>query len=326
MTVETTSNVEMTFQPKSNISIDTIARLLRATVFSSWFGLALALAANTCSVSINQVWARRLVYYSVFRAVLAVRRRLIRRRCGGVGNVLTKELANLGAKVAVIDIRVMPNDQQNVMVYECDITNREQLSVTAQQIREQMGNPTVLINNAGWVSKGSILNVSPENIEKTFQVNNLAHFWTVREFLPAMQGRKQGHIVTIASIAGWSGLGGLTSYAASKGAAVMFHDSLQHELHMLNSGVHTTMVCPGHIATNMFADFGHCGQFVMPILSPTQVVKPIIEAIAMQKDNDVYLPLCSNILPYVWLLSPAGRRLFKFICNYRELIINYLKK
>jgi NAD(P)-dependent dehydrogenase (short-subunit alcohol dehydrogenase family) len=119
-----------------------------------------------------------------------------------VGSVLVNKLASLDAKVAAIDIYMKLSEQQNIKVYQCDITNREHLRQTADLIREQLGHPTILINNAGYVIKGGICDVPPENVQKIFDVNILSHFWTIREFLPSMKEHKRGHIVTVASAMG----------------------------------------------------------------------------------------------------------------------------
>jgi len=75
----------------------------------------------------------------------------------------------------------------------------------------------------------------------------------VKSFLPAMLQRNSGHIVTIASAAGFVGTNGLVDYCASKFAAVGFDESLRMELAALGkTGVHTTVVCPYYINTGMF--------------------------------------------------------------------------
>jgi NAD(P)-dependent dehydrogenase (short-subunit alcohol dehydrogenase family) len=66
-----------------------------------------------------------------------------------------------------------------------------------------LGPVHVLVNNAGIVSGKRLLDLSPEDIERTFRVNTLAHFWTLQAFLPAMIARDAGHVVTIASAAGF---------------------------------------------------------------------------------------------------------------------------
>ena len=64
-------------------------------------------------------------------------------------------------------------------------------------------------------------------IMKTFDVNMLAHFWTVKAFLPGMIESKKAHIVNVASLAGQSGTNKLVDYCASKFAAVGFDESLR---------------------------------------------------------------------------------------------------
>ena len=67
-----------------------------------------------------------------------------------------------------------------------------------------------------------------------------------------MMERNHGHIVSIASIAGFAPCNGMTDYCASKYAAVGFNDALELELHAAGSAVRTTVVCPYFINTGMF--------------------------------------------------------------------------
>jgi short-subunit dehydrogenase len=111
-----------------------------------------------------------------------------------------------------------------------DITSTTALKETATQIRRDHGHPTVLINNAGVGFSGTILEEPEEHIRLTLEVNTLSHFWTVKEFLPSMIQNDHGHIVTIASMASFVALGDMADYAASKAAALAFHESLTQEI------------------------------------------------------------------------------------------------
>ena len=66
-----------------------------------------------------------------------------------------------------------------------------------------------------------------EKIELTFKVNALAHFWTIKAFLGDMMARRSGHIVSVASAGGYTGMYKLADYCSSKFAAVGLHESLQ---------------------------------------------------------------------------------------------------
>lgn len=93
-------------------------------------------------------------------------------------------------------------------------------------------------------------------IERSFNVNVVAHFWTVKAFLPTMIEKDHGHIVTIASMAGYVGIAKLIDYCSSKFAAVGFDEALRLELEMMGvENVQTTVICPYFIqATGMFDD------------------------------------------------------------------------
>ena len=93
-----------------------------------------------------------------------------------------------------------------------------------------------------------------EKIERTFNVNVLAHFWTIKSFLPEMINNKKGHIVTVASLAGHSGTNKLVDYCSSKFANVGMDEALKAELFVqgYSSFIKTTVVCPYYISTGMF--------------------------------------------------------------------------
>ena len=91
-----------------------------------------------------------------------------------------------------------------------------------------------------------------ELASKTMVINAESHFWTVREFIEPMMKQKEGHIVSIASIAGLAGTASMTDYCASKFAAVGFMDALRVEMKHLGHNIKCTTVCPSYIDTGMF--------------------------------------------------------------------------
>ena len=117
-----------------------------------------------------------------------------------------------------------------VHFYKCDITSTETIHGAAQRIREEVGSPTVLINNAGVGTAKEMLEETDEEIERTFHVNSLAHFWIAREFLPNIVQQNHGHIVTVASMASFMTIASNVSYSCTKAAALSFYEGLAQEL------------------------------------------------------------------------------------------------
>merc|ERR550539_360813 len=111
-----------------------------------------------------------------------------------------------------------------------DVTDREAVYKLADQIRKEIGDVTILINNAGIVT-GKKLHECPDALmAKTIDVNTTAHFWTLKAFLPSMIEKNSGHIVSIASIVGFVGCPSLVDYVASKFGAVGLMEALFLEL------------------------------------------------------------------------------------------------
>lgn len=109
------------------------------------------------------------------------------------------------------------NERKNnnrLELYICDVSIRENVRNCSQSILNDGGPIDLLINNAGIVFSDSFLSLKEEEIERTIQVNLLAHFWLLKNFLPSMISRKNGHIVSVASVAGLLGMNNLSDYCA----------------------------------------------------------------------------------------------------------------
>jgi all-trans-retinol dehydrogenase (NAD+) len=178
-----------------------------------------------------------------------------------------------------------------------DVSRREDVYEAARQA----GPVDVLVNNAGVVSGSSLLEIPDEKIERTFAVNTLALFWTVKAFLPAMIERGRGHVVTIASAAGLIGVPKLTDYGASKWAAVGFDESLRMELRKLAPAIRTTVVCPYYLRTGLFEGAKSRFPALLPILGEETAAERILRAVERDKKKLV-MPEMVRTIPWVRLL------------------------
>jgi len=241
-------------------------------------------------------------------------RALITGGASGIGRLLATELGEAGARLVLWDIDEAGLQRAHgkllesgfeVNVYTCDLSDRESVAEAAAMTLDGSGPVDILINNAGVVSGQNILNIEDADIERTFDVNVLALFWTVRAFLPSMLERDAGHIVTIASAAGLAGTARLTDYCASKFAAIGFDESLRLELRNQNSKVTTTIVCPYFTDTGMFDGAQTRFSWLLPILKPEAVVGRILKAIRRNRQRVVmpwflYTGWPMRLLPVRW--------------------------
>jgi len=236
---------------------------------------------------------------------------LITGAAGGIGRLLALGAAARGARTTLLDLdeaglfAVRAEIAQaggEAEVFAVDLCDRAGFQVTAARVLATRGPVDILINNAGIVTGKTLLRCSDAAIERTFQVNTLALFWSVRALLPAMIARGRGHVVTIASAAGLGGTSRLTDYCASKFAAVGFDESLRLELNRLGHPIRTTVVCPWYIDTGMFRGVRTRFPLLLPILKPDYVAARILDAIRADRRRLV-LPrfvmavLVARILP-----------------------------
>lgn len=239
----------------------------------------------------------------------------------GVGELLANTLAVRNVTVIVLDINPIVTENYNISYYKCDVSKWEEVEAVSKKIIEEIGQPTVLVNNAGVVQGKKILDLSPKDIRQTFDSNTLAHFWTLKAFLPGMIEKGTGHIITIASVLGLAGASKLTDYSASKAAVLSLNDTLRYELdkHYNCPKIRTTVIIPGHILTPMFQTFS-LGQawwtkFIFPSLHPITMVKTIIAALDEQHSRTIYLPLYVQISPYLRIMPSFIRDFVQWVSN-----------
>lgn len=213
----------------------------------------------------------------------------------GIGRLLAIKFASLGATVVLWDINqealnctvkvARENGAGRVHSYVCDCSKRQDIYRVADQVKKEVGDVGILINNAGVVIGKRFLDSPDSLVDKTMEVNTMAHFWTYKAFIPAMIAANHGHLVSIASCAGLCGGSQLSDYCASKFAAVGFAESIDMELRALGkTGVKTTIVCPFAIDTGMFDGVKSKWPNLLPVLDPEYVADRIISAVRQNQE------------------------------------------
>jgi short-subunit dehydrogenase len=132
-----------------------------------------------------------------------------------------------------------------VDVVAADLGQREGCDLVIKQLGDRVVD--VVVNNAGagWI--GLFHEAPAERQTEIVDVNCRAVIALTRAFLPGMIERRRGHIVQIASVAGFMPGPRSSTYYASKAFVVSHSEALRHELK--GTGVAVTLVCPGPVAT-----------------------------------------------------------------------------
>uniref|UniRef100_A0A4W6EAQ6 Short chain dehydrogenase/reductase family 16C, member 5a n=1 Tax=Lates calcarifer TaxID=8187 RepID=A0A4W6EAQ6_LATCA len=215
---------------------------------------------------------------------------LITGQVAGFGRLMAQEFAEGMKETAQL---AKQSGASRVHYYLCDCSDKNEVYRVADQVKREVGDVSILVNNAGIVTGKKFMDAPDSLIEKTMEVNTMAHFWTYKAFLPAMIANNHGHLVSIASSAGLIGVNGLADYCASKFGAVGFAESVGLELLATGKdGIKTTIVCPYFINTGMFDGCQTKWPSLLPILNPDYVAKKIIHAVLT---DQVYLLLPKSI-------------------------------
>jgi uncharacterized protein len=165
----------------------------------------------------------------------------------------------------------------------------------------------VLVNNAGFADHGRFWETDPDTAQQMLMVNVVALTDLTRRFLPAMCARRRGHVLNVASTAGFQPGPFMAVYYASKAYVLSFTEALAEELR--GTGVAATALCPGVVPTG-FQDVAGLDDS-SPMLHSPAVKSPEYVAqaayAAMAKGKPVVIPGGLNKLG-VQSLRVAPRR------------------
>lgn len=174
----------------------------------------------------------------------------------GIGRAVAIAFAKEGADVAVVYLNEHKDAEETKSMVEdegrtChllagDIGDEQFCRDAIQQTVEKLSRLDVLVNNAAvQYPQESILDISAEQLEKTFRTNIFAMFYMIKAALPYLE--KGSAIINTTSVTAYRGSPHLLDYSATKGAIVAFTRSLAHGL--VEKGIRVNAVAPGPIWT-----------------------------------------------------------------------------
>lgn len=138
---------------------------------------------------------------------------------------------------------------RKALLIRADVSNPFQVRSMVEKTIKEMGKVDVLVNNAGILVPGSLVELSNEDWDRVVRVNLNGVFYCLREFGKHMVKRRKGVIINIASTAGIIPLIGCGAYSSTKAAVIML--TKQAALEWAEHGVRVNAICPGPIKTQM---------------------------------------------------------------------------
>lgn len=180
----------------------------------------------------------------------------------GIGRGIALRLARDGADVALVDLNPSKMDAvasevhdlgRRATTFRADVSKPEDVTAAVDHAERELGGFDVIINNAGIAQIDSILDISPDEFDKTFQVNVAGVLWGIQAAARKFRARKQrGKIISACSIAGHEAYALLGLYSATKFAVRALTQAAAKEL--ATDGITVNAYCPGVVGTDMWVE------------------------------------------------------------------------
>ena len=200
----------------------------------------------------------------------------------GIGRAIVLRLARGGARVAVLDIRAetaretlaLAGDDGAGAAFACDVSDSAAVDAVFERIAAELGQPDVLVNNAGAIGLDHVRRVTPllaqqraeaagegiktpldalvrltdEEWRRMLAIHLDGTFYCTRAAVRMMAPRGRGVVVNMSSICGLEGCTGHPHYSAAKAAVLGFTKAAAKEL--IVQGIRVNAVAPGHVDTS----------------------------------------------------------------------------
>ena len=177
----------------------------------------------------------------------------------GIGKEIAKCLASKGYNIIAVardkerleELKKEIEDKykKKVDVISCDLTDRSKVIKLHDNVYKRYGTIDVLINDAGFGLFGKFNETSLDTELDMIDTNVVALHILTKLFLEDMVKKNSGHILNVASIAGFMPGPLMSTYYASKNYVVKLSESIRHELIKMNSKVKISILCPGPVRT-----------------------------------------------------------------------------
>ncbi|MBV1702699.1 MAG: SDR family NAD(P)-dependent oxidoreductase [Hyphomicrobiales bacterium] len=218
----------------------------------------------------------------------------------GIGLAAAHRFAAMGLKVALVDLpgekleaaeKSLKANGATATAFGCDVSDLAQIKALEPNVRAQLGEVSVLMNNAGIQPGSSVLDT--RNWQKVMDVNLWGIIHGCQTFTPGMLAHgKPGLIINTGSKQGITTPPGDPAYNVAKAGVKVFTEALQHELRNIpDCALSAHLLIPGFVYTALTAN----GRTQKPggAWTPEQTVDFMMQSLAagdfyiLCPDNDV---------------------------------------
>lgn len=174
---------------------------------------------------------------------------------GGLGLAIAEEFLREGAVVAAVchsrEGRLAELKSDRLHIFHMDVCDTEDVGVVSRQIVQKLGNPEILVNNAGISDSSLFFSMNDQQWDRVLQADLYGPRNVTHAFLLPMVRGKKGAVINMSSVSGLTGNIGQANYCAAKAGLIGMTRALARE--MAGKNIRVNAIAPGYIETEMVA-------------------------------------------------------------------------